>query len=116
MAWEDVPNPQLSVDRDAIVRVDATTMCETELHTLKGDLPQVTDGRVLDHDTDVFIPVDAITRITAKVFSGRSREQVAGAPGYDPDLVDGLPHYDDLCAYYGPFWGLAYAYPGYPYL
>ena len=37
-------------DTDAIVRVDATTICGTDLHILKGDLPAVTDGRILGHE------------------------------------------------------------------
>jgi alcohol dehydrogenase len=49
-AWEDVPKPQITADTDAIVRVDATTICGTDLHILKGDLPQVTDGRILGHE------------------------------------------------------------------
>src|SRR5450755_4082035 len=49
-AWEDVPKPQLAADTDAIIRVDATTICGTDLHILKGDLPQVTDGRILGHE------------------------------------------------------------------
>ncbi len=65
-----------------------------------------------------FIPVDAITRITPDdVFINHSREHVAGAPSYDPDLKDELPYYGGLYGYYGymPFWGMGYAYPGYPY-
>lgn len=49
-AWEDVPKPTLQSDTDAIVRVDATTICGTDLHILKGDLPAVTDGRILGHE------------------------------------------------------------------
>jgi alcohol dehydrogenase len=48
--WEDVPKPKTMADTDAIVRVDATTICGTDLHILKGDLPQVTDGRILGHE------------------------------------------------------------------
>jgi sporulation protein YlmC with PRC-barrel domain len=69
-------------------------------------------------ETKSFIPVDAITRITKDdVFIDRSREQVAAAPRYDPDLVSQLGFYGDLYGHYGimPFWGLGYAYPGYPY-
>jgi alcohol dehydrogenase len=50
MAWEEVPKPQITADTDAIVRVDATTICGTDLHILKGDLPAVTDGRILGHE------------------------------------------------------------------
>ena len=49
-AWEDVPRPQLEADTDAIVRVDAVTICGTDLHILKGDVPAVTDGRTLGHE------------------------------------------------------------------
>ena len=49
-AWEDVPKPEVSAATDAIVRVDATTICGTDLHILKGDLPATTDGRILGHE------------------------------------------------------------------
>ncbi|HVM39850.1 MAG TPA: zinc-dependent alcohol dehydrogenase family protein [Acidimicrobiia bacterium] len=49
-AWEEVPDPQLVDATDAIVRVDAVTICGTDLHILKGDVPAVTDGRVLGHE------------------------------------------------------------------
>ena len=44
-AWEDVPDPIIQDPTDAIVRVDATTICGSDLHILKGDAPEVTDGR-----------------------------------------------------------------------
>ena len=49
-AWEEVPKPTIIADTDAIVRVDATTICGTDLHILKGDVPAVTDGRILGHE------------------------------------------------------------------
>jgi alcohol dehydrogenase len=49
-AWEDVARPELTADTDAIVRVDTTTICGTDLHILKGDLPAVTDGRIIGHE------------------------------------------------------------------
>ncbi|MDQ1393710.1 MAG: alcohol dehydrogenase [Acidimicrobiaceae bacterium] len=49
-AWEEVLNPVLLDDSDAIVRVDATTICGSDLHILKGDVPEVTDGRILGHE------------------------------------------------------------------
>ncbi|MDQ6614655.1 MAG: zinc-dependent alcohol dehydrogenase family protein [Actinomycetota bacterium] len=49
-AWDEVPKPVLVDDTDAIVRVDATTICGTDLHILKGDVPEVTDGRILGHE------------------------------------------------------------------
>ena len=49
-AWEEVPMPVVIDDTDAIVRVDATTICGTDLHILKGDVPAVSDGRILGHE------------------------------------------------------------------
>ena len=49
-AWEEVPEPAIVDDTDAIVRVDAVTICGTDLHILKGDVPAVTDGRILGHE------------------------------------------------------------------
>jgi alcohol dehydrogenase len=49
-AWEEVPDPQIIDDTDAIVRVDSVTICGTDLHILKGDVPAVTDGRILGHE------------------------------------------------------------------
>ncbi|MER7901371.1 zinc-dependent alcohol dehydrogenase family protein [Streptomyces sp. NPDC096046] len=49
-AWEDVPDPGLKDPTDAIVRVDAVTICGTDLHILKGDVPEVPPGTVLGHE------------------------------------------------------------------
>ncbi len=49
-AWEDVPEPVIIHPTDIIVRVDTTTICGTDLHILKGDVPAVTDGRILGHE------------------------------------------------------------------
>lgn len=49
-AWEDRPKPTIIEATDAIIRITTTTICGTDLHTLKGDLPSVTDGRILGHE------------------------------------------------------------------
>ncbi|MFG2006206.1 zinc-dependent alcohol dehydrogenase family protein [Spirillospora sp. NPDC048911] len=49
-AWEEVPKPQIIDPGDAVVRVDAVTICGTDLHILKGDVPAVADGRILGHE------------------------------------------------------------------
>jgi len=49
-AWEEVPQPTIDAPSDAIVRVDTTTICGSDLHILKGDVPEVTDGRILGHE------------------------------------------------------------------
>ena len=49
-SWEAVPRPGISRPTDAIVRITKTTICGTDLHILKGDVPAVTSGRVLGHE------------------------------------------------------------------
>jgi alcohol dehydrogenase len=49
-SWDDVPDPKIIDDTDAIVRIDTVTICGTDLHILKGDVPQVTPGRILGHE------------------------------------------------------------------
>ena len=48
--WQDVPRPTIQETNDAIVRITTSTICGTDLHILKGDLPAVTDGRILGHE------------------------------------------------------------------
>jgi alcohol dehydrogenase len=49
-SWSDVPDPKIEEDRDIIVRIDAVTICGTDLHILNGDVPEVTPGRILGHE------------------------------------------------------------------
>jgi alcohol dehydrogenase len=49
-SWEEVPDPEILKPTDAIVQIDTTTICGTDLHILKGDVPAVTDGRILGHE------------------------------------------------------------------
>lgn len=49
-AWEDVADPTILQPTDAIVQIDTTTICGTDLHILKGDVPTVTPGRILGHE------------------------------------------------------------------
>jgi alcohol dehydrogenase len=49
-SWQHVPRPRLLETTDAIVRITTTTICGTDLHILKGDLPVVEDGRILGHE------------------------------------------------------------------
>ncbi|MDN4574163.1 alcohol dehydrogenase [Pandoraea cepalis] len=50
IALEDRPIPELIAPTDAIVRVSKTTICGTDLHILKGDVPTVEPGRILGHE------------------------------------------------------------------
>ncbi|MDC0765351.1 zinc-dependent alcohol dehydrogenase family protein [Streptomyces sp. HD] len=49
-AWEEVPDPAIKEPTDAVVRVGAVTICGTDLHILKGDVPEVRPGTVLGHE------------------------------------------------------------------
>jgi alcohol dehydrogenase len=49
-SWESRPLPQLQTGNDAIVRITTTTICGTDLHILKGDVPTVEPGRILGHE------------------------------------------------------------------
>src|ERR671921_532052 len=48
--WESKSDPTVEQPTDAIVQIDTTTICGTDLHILKGDVPTVTDGRTLGHE------------------------------------------------------------------
>lgn len=49
-SWDDVPDPHVTNPSDAVVRIDTTTICGTDLHILKGDVAAVTEGRILGHE------------------------------------------------------------------
>ena len=49
-AWETVPDPKILDPTDAIVRIDVATICGTDLHILKGDVPETTPGTILGHE------------------------------------------------------------------
>jgi len=49
-AWEAVADPAIRVPTDAIVRIDTATICGTDLHILKGDVPEVKPGTILGHE------------------------------------------------------------------
>ena len=70
-AWEEVADPTIQADTDAVVRVDAVTICGTDLHILKGDVPAVTDGRILGHEA-----VGTVVEIGASVKNVRVGDKV----------------------------------------
>jgi len=49
-SWEEKPKPVIREATDAIVRITTSTICGTDLHILRGDVPTVTDGRILGHE------------------------------------------------------------------
>ena len=48
--WTSMPVPRVVQPTDAVVRITRTTICGTDLHILKGDVPAVEAGRVLGHE------------------------------------------------------------------
>ena len=48
--WETKADPTIVEPTDVIVRIDSSTICGTDLHILKGDVPEVTPGTVLGHE------------------------------------------------------------------
>jgi alcohol dehydrogenase len=70
-AWEEKPRPEIQVATDAIVRITTSTICGTDLHILKGDLPGVTPGRILGHEG-----VGVVTEVGAAVTAVRPGDRV----------------------------------------
>lgn len=50
IAWRTVPAPSILQPTDALIKITKTTICGTDLHILKGDVPAVTGGRILGHE------------------------------------------------------------------
>ena len=49
-SWEEKPKPVIKEPMDAVVKILKTTICGTDLHILKGDVPTVTEGRIIGHE------------------------------------------------------------------
>ncbi|MFF9404910.1 zinc-dependent alcohol dehydrogenase family protein [Streptomyces anandii] len=70
-AWEDVPDPDVQEPTDAVVRVDTVTICGTDLHILKGDVPEVRPGTILGHEA-----VGEVVEVGADVRTVRPGDRV----------------------------------------
>ncbi len=70
-SWDRVADPAIAYPTDAIVRVDTTTICGTDLHILRGDLPEVEPGTVLGHEA-----VGEVLEVGREVHSISPGEQV----------------------------------------
>ena len=70
-AWETTPDPVILEPTDAIVRIDSSTICGTDLHILKGDVPEVRPGTVLGHEA-----VGTIVEIGAAVTTLKGGDRV----------------------------------------
>ncbi|MDX6505826.1 MAG: alcohol dehydrogenase [Gaiellaceae bacterium] len=49
-SWDEIPDPRIEQPTDVIVRIGSSTICGTDLHILKGDVPEVQPGTVLGHE------------------------------------------------------------------
>ena len=95
--WREVPDPTIVEPTDAVVRVDAVTICGTDLHILKGDVPEVTPGRVLGHEAvgtvqDVGAAVTTVKpgdRVLVSCISACGRCQYCRAGAYGQCLGGG---------------------------
>jgi hypothetical protein len=84
-SWDEVPNPEIRDNTDAIVRVECTTICGSDLHILKGDVPEVTKGRILGHEAvgtveSVGSAGSAVTTVTNRDQRRCGRHSGAGPP------------------------------------
>ena len=48
--WDTVGDPTILDPTDILARIDTTTICGTDLHILKGDVPETTPGTILGHE------------------------------------------------------------------
>ncbi|HKB20216.1 MAG TPA: zinc-dependent alcohol dehydrogenase family protein [Gaiellaceae bacterium] len=64
-SWEEKPEPEIQDPTDVIVRIDSSTICGTDLHILKGDVPEVEPGTILGHEAvgTVVETGDAVTTL-----------------------------------------------------
>jgi alcohol dehydrogenase len=70
-AWESVADPAIIEPTDAIVRIDSSTICGTDLHILKGDVPEVTPGTILGHEA-----VGTVVEVGSAVTTVRAGDRV----------------------------------------
>ena len=70
-SWDEVPDATIKDDTDAVVRVETVTICGTDLHILKGDVPEVAAGRILGHEA-----VGTVTRVGSGVKTVKEGDRV----------------------------------------
>jgi alcohol dehydrogenase len=70
-ALEERPIPEINAATDAIVKIVKTTICGTDLHILKGDVPACSAGRILGHEG-----VGTVDKIGAGVTSFKPGDRV----------------------------------------
>ncbi|MFE9644491.1 alcohol dehydrogenase catalytic domain-containing protein [Streptomyces sp. NPDC006365] len=71
ISWDSVPDPAIEDPADTVVRIEATTICGTDLHILRGDLPEVKPGTILGHEA-----VGEVMEVGSDVHDLRPGDQV----------------------------------------
>ncbi|WP_171118669.1 MULTISPECIES: alcohol dehydrogenase catalytic domain-containing protein [Streptomyces] len=88
ISWDTVTDPAIEDPGDAVVRIEATTICGTDLHILRGDLPEVKPGTILGHEA-----VGEVMEVGGEVHDLRPGDQVivssVSACGRCPACRDG---------------------------
>ena len=69
--WQSKPKPIIRDPGDAVVRITTSTICGTDLHIMKGDVPTVTAGRILGHEG-----VGVIDEVGSQVSTFRKGDRV----------------------------------------
>jgi alcohol dehydrogenase len=69
--WDSVADPTIIDPTDVIVKIDTSTICGTDLHILKGDVPETTPGTVLGHEA-----VGTVQEIGASVTTVKPGDRV----------------------------------------
>jgi alcohol dehydrogenase len=70
-SWDSVPDPAILEPTDAIVRIDTSTICGSDLHILKGDVPEVKPGTILGHEA-----VGTVVEVGAAVTTVKAGDRV----------------------------------------
>lgn len=70
-SWEEKPTPVITEQTDAVVKITKTTICGTDLHIMKGDVPTVADGRIIGHEG-----VGIIEEVGSAVTNFKKRDHV----------------------------------------
>jgi sporulation protein YlmC with PRC-barrel domain len=129
-----IVNPAEDIRDRTVVDRDGEDIGEVEdllidAHEKRVRLLEVASGGFLGlGKTKILLPVEAITRISDDtVYVNQTRQYIAGAPHYDPDLIHQEAgekgyygergYYNDVYQYYGypPYWTPGAVYPPYPY-
>jgi sporulation protein YlmC with PRC-barrel domain len=123
-----IANPAEDIRGRTVIDRDGEDIGEVEDlliddHEKRVRLLEVASGGFLGiGKTQFLLPVEAITRLSDDtVYVNQTRQYIAGAPCYDPDLIHQEAgekgYYGDVYQYYGypPYWLPGVAYPPYPY-